>query len=212
MKRIIFASLVAIGLGVGAAAIVLAVFSDEQDTTGSVVAALATDIDLHICEPGEIAGPDCGADDDGTPGGPPGENEAIFEGSEQLTPGDPAIWDLRMRNIGNLPWDIDAFAVDIQETNDPNGDCDAAVEVEPKILGKEGDSINDNHSTFTGTLDPGSMRREGFGGATYFVHVDAGDYEDIRLRFLLPESAGNECSANAWDITISWTVIDEGSH
>ena len=203
MKRIIFASLVAIGLGVGAAAIVLAVFSDEQATTGPVMAALATDIDLYICEPDAVPGPACGADDSLG-------NEIVFEGNEQLTPGEDAIADLRMQNIGTLPWDIDMFTIDVQESNDPNADCDAEVTIEVRILGRDGDSVNDNHRDFF--PEPGHAIQRETASSFYFVHIEPGDYEDLRPRLSIPESAGNECSGNAWDLTTGWTVIDEGSH
>jgi len=203
MRRMIVAAVMAAALGLGIVATVVAVFSDQQFTAGS--AAMAPEgVDLYICEPDATPGPACGSDDSGA-------DEIIFEGEELATPGDVTIWDIRLLNAGpDLVWDIDAFDVVITETNDPGGDCDAIPTFEPWILGKDGDYLNDNHP-YLGGVATGSMLAYA-DGPRWFVHVEPGDYEDLRLRVTPPIEAGNECYSNAWSVAIDWTAIDEGSH
>jgi hypothetical protein len=209
MKRaVIFVGVAALAIGV-TAAVVLAQFTDEQQSAGAVTVAGPGAIDLYICEPGPqgqppVPGPSCGPDDNGTSNGPAGADEAIFETIEDLTPDDTTQWDIRVRNNGTLAWDLTGHDIAFTETDDPGNDCNRVPTLEPRILGKAGDPVNDNHAGFFA----GWMYIEGqFAG--YVVHVDPGDYEDIRLRVTIPANAGNECIDNAWDLNVGWTTSDE---
>ncbi len=195
-------------LAMGAAALsaytVFAVWLDEKTSTGTVSLATA-DIDLYICEPDSTPGPACGSDDSEA-------DEIIFEGTESLTPGDEATYDIRMQNVGaTLPWDIGGFDITFTETNDPDADCNDVPTATPRILGKDGDDVNDNHPKEFGAPWVAMMDVEDFIPDTrYLVHVEAGDFEDLRLHVLIPD-LGAECSDNEWSINIAWTVYNEGS-
>jgi len=185
------------------AGVAFALFSDQHVASGAVGMATADDVDLYICEPGSTPGPDCGPDDSGG-------DEAVWETTEELLPGHDATWDIRLRNVGSYAWDTGPPTVTITETADPGGDCSEVPSVEAKILGKAGDPENDNpwHST---TWPPywycveGDLRAEE-DGKCYVVHVEPGDYEDIRLHAAASSAWGNECSESAWSIELDWTV------
>lgn len=220
MKRMI-AAVVLVGVVVAAGgAIVWGALLDEREAKGNVVMGVPP-FHLYICEPGEsvIAGPSCGADDDGTSGGPPGPAELIFETTENLLPGIPAQWDVRIQNVGPVAWDTavfgGSFAGTIRsrttETNDPGDDCNVTPQVTITILGKVAtvaplsyDEVNDNH------LDPsrGNVQLESNPSDFYRVHVGPGDYEDMRIRFNVLAPVPDECSENAWEIEITLRVED----
>jgi len=94
--------LIALGVTAGTlallAGLVLA-FSDSQTSAGAVNANSAS-VDLYICEASEATpGPTCAGDDSGP-------DETIFEGMENLLPGQSFHSDIRLKNIGASSWDL----------------------------------------------------------------------------------------------------------
>ena len=173
-----------------------------------------TSADLYICEPqpGGAGGPDCGPDDSAN-------DEIIFETDEQLLTGldDAVHWDVRLRNTstGTAEWDLDAIRYNATETVDPGSDCNALPILDVRVLGKAGDSFNDNHgSSPTAVIGEGGAQvlrsvviNEEL-TALLRVHVEVGDYEDIRVEIHLSPAVGDECQGNAWDISLAWTVVE----
>jgi hypothetical protein len=200
--RVAVVAVVAAFLAV-AAGVAFALFSDQQATSGAVGMATADDVDLYICEPGGTPGPDCGSDDSGA-------DEAVWETTEELLPGHDATWDIRLKNVGTYAWDTGAPTVTIMETADPGGDCDAVPGVVAKILGKAGDAVNDNHAVSYWDMcgSYSLLDLEAASYTCYTVHVEPGDYEDIRLHAPASSDWGNECSENAWSIVVDWTVTN----
>jgi predicted ribosomally synthesized peptide with SipW-like signal peptide len=119
MKRSILLSslVIAATIAVLAVAGTQALFTDTQTATGDVNAGT---INLYLLEPG-------GGDDTG-------ENEVIFELTENLLPGDSASYGLRLRNDGTAPLEIAA----LDFSGSLGADCDAANvgdEFVPSITG-----------------------------------------------------------------------------
>jgi len=218
---------IASAMALTAGVILAQVMIDEQTAEGGVNAFTVTvegSADLYICEPGTIAGPDCGADDNGA-------DEVVFEGNEDIRPGEQISWDIRLKNVGTIDWVIREVRFLVSETNDPDSDCSADLLREGNrptgntsskggvfILGKDGDRINDNDD-FPEVAD-GSARQFatetiGLGFLPIVVAVD--DYEDVRLRL---EFAGLNfvdtlrCSGNEWSVQWEFEtlpIIDLGS-
>ena len=181
-----------VGVGLFAAPTVLALFTDSHSVSGSVNVT-SDSVDLYICD---ITGTDttsatCPGIGDDSLG-----DEIIFEGLENLVPDGVALWDIRLLNVGELAWDSNSrpFPV-VTEVNDPGADCDYAPAVSFSVLGKDGDSLNDNHSAGSST---GWPRADVYGYVR--IHVEPGDFEDVRIGATLSANAGNECRDNAWDI------------
>ena len=188
--------------GLGGA--VYAQLADTQTASGSVNAT-TTSADLYICEPGATPGPGCGSDDNGA-------DEAIFEGLENIRPDETVSWDIRLLNVGSVNLIITGVNPNIVETVDPGADCrdvpgDSALTLGVKpngddslggvfILGKNGDSINDNGA---GAV---KFRRETASDDRRSINIAPGDFEDVRLRLRLINSDAANCEGNEWDV--SW--------
>ena len=118
---------------------------DSQTAIGTV-SVTDTSVDLYICEPGDKRGPDCGSDDiDG--------DEFVFETLEDIKPGDLVEWDIRLVNMGSNNLMVSSATLNIRELTDPGDDCpgDALGDADLgfglrvlRILGKDGDTVNDN--------------------------------------------------------------------
>lgn len=195
-------SALAIGAGLAYAAL-----GDTQSASGSVNVS-TTSADLYICEPGNAAGPACGSDDnDG--------NEAIFESLEDLRPGQTAQWDVRLKNVGTVPFMVTGVTLTTAENNDPGSDCPEGSLTSSgpsdsyynypygiSLLGKNGDPANDNPynnndiPAFSGETD-----YQGYG-----ILIAPGDYEDVRLRLRLQLQNTANCDGNAWNVAWNFTV------
>lgn len=221
MLRRFFRPLIVVPIAVLAAAtvgVILAQTFDDTQTSSGTVNVTTESADLYICEPtGSTGDPDCPGDDSLA-------DETIFEGIEDLFPGATASWDVRLRNVGTMPWDVTAVVVTTPEVQDPGADCNDTPSTLVTILGKSGDQLNDNHFvdqnyTYTDHNQQAlpSIRTEsgvthGAAGHNYPayhwvpVHVAVGDYEDIRIRVTLPGGISGTCQDNIWNINIDWTV------
>lgn len=196
------ASLVAVGVIAGLA---LAQLSDSQTAAGTVNVT-STSADLYICEPGTIPGPACGPDDSGA-------DETVFETLEDIRPGETVLWDIRLTNVGSDDWTLSNAAPAVTEIADPGNDCpDSALKLGRNpadydsnagafILGKNGDSINDNPL-------PGAsfFLRRWNASETRAVRVVAGDYEDVRLSIELITTGTEDCDGNEWSLTYTFEV------
>ena len=187
------------------AGLVFANFGDTQTASGGVNVT-TTSADLYICEPGGTIGPDCGADDSEA-------DEIIFETIEDLLPLESASWDIRLKNVGSEPWIVSSAGARKVETVDLGDDCSDNLlrflgQQGVLILGKEGDTVNDNpiESGFTrfGRIDdPG-------GGSESYVNIKVApaDYEDIRLQVFLPGGPDTEgCDDNEWNVFWEFSVF-----
>lgn len=149
MKRGMFASVVLVVVaGAVSAGIVLAQLGDTQTASGTIN-AITTSADLYICEPDSTPGPACGSDDNGA-------DEAVFETLENIVPGVEPQWDIRLKNVGTVDWIVSGIMFSAVITADPGNDCPAnALRVTHpgvKILGKAGDSVNDNPDPLPGLI------------------------------------------------------------
>ncbi len=108
MTRSILFSLVVIGAVVSlvAAAGTFAVFTDQQ--TGTAVVNTGT-IDLELND---------GIVNDS------GQNEVLFENTENMLPGETVSWPVQLKNVGNRAWDVTDVTVTTSIASDPGGDCD----------------------------------------------------------------------------------------
>ncbi len=209
MKRGMFVAVLLVAVaGAVSAGIVLAQLGDTQTASGTINAT-TTSADLYICEPNSTPGPACGSDDSGA-------DEAVFETLEDIRPGDVVEWDIRLQNVGTVDWTVTDVIHRVVETADPGGTCggSGALSAEalnpfggssPRgvfILGKNGDSINDNPSNLPGLI---SLRREDSTLGQNHVKVAAGDYEDVRLRLTLRGDRG-DCSGAEWDVSWEFEV------
>jgi uncharacterized repeat protein (TIGR01451 family) len=210
MRRPILATLAAI-LAVAGAYVVFAQLTDTQTASGSVTAT-STSADLYICEPESTPGPDCGNDDDGA-------DESIFEGLEDIRPGETVSYDIRLKNVGTVDLTVTEATLTISETVDPGADCpDNALPAgfnsfnhpsPPElhsgvyILGKNGDAQNDNQKS------PTVLRFRPWSNSPsdYFnINVAAGDHEDVRLALSLQGSSTEFCDGNEWNVSWQFTV------
>lgn len=190
-KALVIASVVlAVAAGSLAVQTVWALFTDSQSSTGSVNFTSETGFtDLYICDVSGTAStsPTCPAVGDDS-----GADEIIFEDLEDLLPGDTAQWDIRFRNVGTLPWDSpSAPNVGVIEVDDPSGGCNFVPSVFFRVLGKAGDILNDNHGSGWAREDNSN---------SIGIHVEPGDFEDVRVRARLTIAAGNVCLGNVWDL------------
>lgn len=216
---------------VAVVAVVYALFTDTQTTTGSLSSAamsVSNTADLYICEPtGTTGDADCPGDDSGA-------DEIIFEDVEEVLQGDAVIWDIRLRNVGPIPFDVQppcgintgsCPGVTVQETFDPGSDCSSEPQFSVftpvpafSILGVEGDTANDNVTLHGARFGPSAIffdfLREDRDGldpdAATFVHIEPDEFEDVRIRAIF-SSLPNECAENVWDVTIEW-VADPNQH
>lgn len=203
---------------------------NSQVASAELTAASSSDFTLHICEPGAAAPtatplePEgwCPVDDDG--GGVDLRDELVFEDVSSLTPGEIVLWDVRLVNAGNASaWDLWSYDVDIAEKpdGDPGDDCTVPLELLNLFdlgvaIGDGGtfpdpnqhggrltyDVYNDNHNDpITGVPDAIELPPY-----ARVVHVEAGEYEDVRLRVRLPADAGNECLDTTWTLSIQFNV------
>ena len=142
-----------------------AVFTDTQTASGPVNAGT---IDLYLME----------ADDDDD-----AANEAIFELTENLVPGETVTATVRLRNDGNRAFDLVVPVVPVvTETVDPGGDCAALPTAEVHLTFV----VPDDHS------------------ATY--HLAPAAQQDLTVDAHLAEAVGNECQGNAWSIAFPFNV------
>ena len=211
MKKVLVIASVVLAVAAGSLAVqtVWALFTDSQSATGSVNFTSETGFtDLYICDVTGIAStsPTCpGVGDDSL------ADEIIFESLEDMVPGQTVQWDIRLRNIGTLAWDSLDFPsggdLSVTEASDPYGSCDSPPAISFRVLGKAGDTVNDNHSNSVSTR----WQQEGRTGDQNRVqiHIEPGDFEDVRVRANLPTSAGDTCLGNVWDISF---VIDARQH
>ena len=193
--------LVAVGVVAGVA---LAQLTDSQTASGTITAT-STSADLYICEPDSTPGPACGSDDSGA-------DETVFETLEDIRPGETVTWDVRLKNVGTDDWVLANAVLTVVETADPGGDCpdnvlwsgrnlfDQWTNAGAFILGKAGDSINDNpvpgSSFFLFRWDYPEARA---------AKVAAGDYEDIRLSLQLNTYGTENCDGNEWNVSWAFT-------
>lgn len=205
---------VSIVLSLGIALFVYAQLSDSQTASGTVTVS-STAADLYICEPGATPGPDCGADDSDA-------DETVFEGLENIRPGEIREWDIRLKNTGTEDFVVTGAPITILETTDPGGDCpDNALQpvqmgfffppAVPGVLlvGKNGDPVNDNPSGLTGLP---AFAYESFGFVqTRNIKIAAGDYEDVRLRLQLPFGISSSPSPTAFPTATPASPTPAGS-
>lgn len=199
----VVASLVA-AVGVGGGLLWAAPWTDSQTASGEVAAQSTSEL-LYICENTGVPPPGapiwCGADDDGTPAGPPGPDELIFEGDEDLTPaGAPATWDINLVNISTGVWDVTKVDVIITEVLDPDGGCTDKPDVSYSYISDAALFHNPGSEPI-----PGSQPIPGFVGPK-IVHTGPNARATLRITVSLPESVQAECQGAAWDIVTEWTV------
>ena len=221
MRRVLITTMLASVLTVGVTATVLfaQAWPDSQTSSGAVNVTTES-ADLYICEPaGSTGDPDCPGDDSAG-------DETIFETNESLYPGATVSWDIRLRNVGGLSWDVTGAVTTITETQDPGADCNSTPTTVVTLLGNPpydfnydtapyGGAVNDNHLVLVDTRTtaaptPPSFRTENrylidFAGDGA-VHAAPGGYDDMRIRVTLPGSVGVQCKDNIWDVGIAWTV------
>jgi hypothetical protein len=166
--------------------------------------------DLYICEPsGGTGDPDCPGDDSLA-------DETIFENTENLFPGQTAIWNIRLRNVGTMPWDVAAVQITPTETQDPGNDCDDLPTIGITALELKVDDHIDLETNDDALPALPGFRTEqrhlithvGLGNPYHrvTVHVAVGGKEDLRIRVTMPATLAGECQGNVWDINIVWTV------
>ncbi len=203
------ASLIAAG-ALGAA--VFAQLGDTQTSSGTNNVS-TTSPDLYICEPDSTPGPDCGSDDSGA-------DETVFETLEDMLPADRVQWDIRLKNVGTEDWIVTAGGqfdtVTVVETLDPGDDCPDGALGDPfpttvKVLGKDGDELNDNIVVDSPQHVPGAaifVRESLFPSQSNRVQiiVAPGDYEDLRLRLELDAAGTENCDGNEWSVSCEFTV------
>ena len=146
---------------------------------------------------------DTGQDDNGA-------DEAVFESAEDIRPGGYASWDIRVKNVGAVAWQIVDDRPHVTEVSDPGNDCPDGHfgPVATRRLGKAGDETSDDpvgdrvppESAFT-ELQPnnGQMRS---------IRVKPGDYEDLRLRVTTANVAG--CDGNEWNVPRNFEATTTG--
>ena len=130
MKLRLMATLIGFAVVGGlAGGVVMALWTGSQTASGSINATSGS-ADLHICEPNPApSNPDCGNDDSG-------QDETIFEGLENLTPGDEVFGDMRLRNTGGNGWYVLAATTTVTEVSDPGNDCDMVPTTQIWLRGK----------------------------------------------------------------------------
>ena len=211
IRYIVTALLVATFVGsVATAGVLLAqTFKDTQTSSGAINVTTES-ADLYICEPSGTTGdPDCPGDDSLA-------DEAIFENTENLFPGQTASWNVRLRNVGTMPWDVSDVQIVPVETFDPGNDCD-----DLPIIGITTLELKDDDHIDLETNDealpalPGFRTEQrhlithvGFGNPYHWVtvHVAVGGKEDLKIRVTMPLTLAGECQDNVWDINIAWMV------
>ena len=223
MKLRLMAALIGFAVVGGlAGGIVMALWTGSQTASGSVNAA-SSSVDLYICEPNaDPANSGCGPDDSGA-------DETIFEGTEDLLPGNWVWAPVRLRNVGSTPLDILSTALSMTEVSDPGGDCGySPMEHDVTVweLGKwyfvapdyyymaATAGANDNHypsdaqelQVFPKTNMDGAVRSWA-GWDNVAVHIAPGDYEDMAVRVRLPLTTSPFCENGVWNIAITWTVV-----
>lgn len=125
LPLVILLMLTAFGVGVALA------FSDSQTTSGGVNATSAI-VDLYICEASSnVPGPPCASDDSGA-------DEVLFEGLENLLPGQSAQVNTRLLNTGPNPWDILSGSPQISIASDPTADCNELLKASVAVTPKQG--------------------------------------------------------------------------
>jgi len=209
MRRTILLGAIVVGsLAALATGIVLAFFTASQQASGEISVAESSDVSLYICEP---TGP--GTADPLCPGDDSGADEIIFEGTEKARPGETFQWDIRLRNKGTFAWDV--TAVGITATSSSPTACEIGKSIKAinfSILGKAGDSANDNHlaPSYSGSMPHDSSAeivREGLSPADKAViHVEPGDYEDVRLRVVFTPGMDNNCLGVTFTITYRFDI------
>jgi predicted ribosomally synthesized peptide with SipW-like signal peptide len=183
MTRSILLSLVVIGAVVGlvAGAGTFAVFTDTQTGTAEVDTGT---ISLYLADGGD----DC----------PSGicANEVLFEGAENMVPGETKTWPIRLINNGTHAWDVTDVTVITGFAVNPGGLCDykpttanLGVVLVPTLDG-------DDH------------------GVAPFIHVAPGGTEFGTVNVVLPldlpgESNDNECQGVTWSGTADVTVTQD---
>ena len=206
--------LLVVGAGIAAVVTAVVVYAqlDDSQTAAGTINATTTSADLYICEPGGTP-PACGPDDSGA-------DETIFETLEDIRPGEVVEWALRLTNVGTVDWTVTGALLTVTETTDPGGDCPnpgfanaLGAGVDPVtgfdsfggvfILGKAGDSQNDNP---TGVSGVPLFRRNASGATRRNIFVAVGDYEDVMLRLQLPGVGTENCDGNEWTVTWTFTV------
>jgi predicted ribosomally synthesized peptide with SipW-like signal peptide len=161
MKRSILLSTLVIGAVVAVLAVAgtQALFTDSQTASGDVNAGT---LDLYLLEPST-------ADDAGA-------NEIIFEGTENLTPGNFVTYGLRIRNDGNVPFSIAA----LDFSGSLGAECDA---------GNAGDE-------FVPSIN----------GVLVGDVVAAGGVVDTTVRVDMAAGAGNDCQNDIFTVVLDVDV------
>jgi hypothetical protein len=197
----VLAAFFAVAIGAG---VVIAALGDTETASGTITVS-SESADLYICEPGAVSGPDCGPDDsDG--------DELVFESDELLLPGEQSYYDIRLKNVGDRPFFVTDYQVNVDEVTDPGGDCPQSA-LRPGnsesnsyyyygswlwILGKDGDPHNDNDLGFGQTF--GYDEENGDSP----IYIAPGDYEDVRLRVYLDYYDSINCDGNEWNV--NWEI------
>lgn len=213
MRKILTATVVAAVTASVTVTLVWAAFTSSQSASGEVSVATSNDVALYICEP--IGGEDEVIDPAFKllcPGDDSGRDEVIFDATEKALPGDTVVWDIRLRNDGSFAWDVSGVATSASNSIG-GGTCPNSLGLlDYSILGKASDSANDNHlsPSYTNSVvhaATAEILREGLSATDKaVVHVEPGDFEDIRLRFLFSESAPNGCKGSVWSVGTGWTI------
>ena len=203
MRKLKYLGVLAVFVTLAAGAgVVVAALGDTEDASGTINVS-SESADLYICEPGNVDGPDCGPDDsDGA--------EIVFEGLEDLRPGDIVEYDVRLKNVGTVPFVVLDAEFEATETNDPDNDCPQGVlsaysdgypYVGVTILGKDGDWLNDN------VYDVDAIRFPVFDSyQDLSIAIAPGDFEDVRLALRLNLQNSVNCDSNEWDVSWTFTV------
>jgi predicted ribosomally synthesized peptide with SipW-like signal peptide len=157
MKRSILVSSLAISAALTLLAIAgtQALFTDSQTATGDVNAGT---VNLYLLEP---AGDDTG------------EDEVIFEGTENLLPGQSANYTLRISNTGTAPFTISS----LDFSGSSGGECDA--------------------------VNPGDEFAPSITGVAVGDSIAAGAFVDATVTVTLLAAAGNACQGDAYTAVLA---------
>ena len=185
--------------------VAMAAFFSTQSTTGQI-SVTSSSPSLYICE--TTNGETCSDDDSGA-------DEIIFEGLEDLAPGNPVFQDILLKNVGSSPWVVmSGTQFSFTEVQDPGADCDhGAPSYRLYVITDPG---GDNPTSAEAGLGSnqgltGFMQGYNPSEATPLrqVRVGPGMYDAVRIKvFFWPGGMAGvaACEGNVWDMTIVWQV------
>ena len=211
MGRYIAIALLAAGVGL-TASIVWAQFSDTQTSAGTISAS-STTADLVICDvtrsqsaptptPTDQPGPTpvpggCETDDSG-------DDETVFENFENLRPGGVTKWQIRLRNVGTVPFTITAVQLTILELADPGGDCPDGVLHAYPYPGDAGALIVDSVSDGPYVAGAPTFHRQGDPSPNTLT-IAPGNGKTVELGLQLAGVGSENCDGNQWSVSWQWT-------